>query len=238
MNSNVNEVASFYYQTIGNQTIPFDDFVRSNRPFLRKMARYEFVEWSKAIEQNIDLVDALWWLNINFGVPYRIENVSSMRSRYELLNCWEESWGVLPKHFRVAFIRSPKMKNLDFVDIDILKGLFSQHKKFDSVFEHLLRFILTDEDIEVDFSDYIRYVFEQTAPGELISEAIPWESYPEYAIPEESLITLSNEVGIDINWNPDELDSETLLYGMSDPDELEAEELIFRSIVLSDHDEF
>jgi hypothetical protein len=100
------------------------------------------------------------------------------------------------------FIRSPKFNHLQFEDIDILRGLFQQHKKFDSVTEHLYRLqLFTSSDDLVDWG--IVSIF--AGPTEDVLLAVDEEE------DDASVINLSSQVGIDVDWNPEELDSEAIL---------------------------
>ena len=201
MNEGINEVASYWYRVFDEQPIEFDVFVSKNRRLLRKLSLYPFAQWSEAIEETEDLVDALIILNGRFGVPYRIDTAYQTRNRYLILQSWEAKWGELSKDLRIRFIRSPKFNNLQFEDIDILRGLFQQHKKFDSVNEHLYRLhLFTISDDLVDWE--IASIF--TGPPEDVLLAVDEED-------DVSVIYLSSQVGIDIDWNPEEMDSEAIL---------------------------
>ena len=201
MNEGINEVASYWYRVFDEQPLEFDVFVSKNRRLLRKLSLYPFAQWSEAIEETEDLVDALIILNARLGVPYRIDTACQTRNRYLILQSWEAKWGELSKDLRIRFIRSPKFNNLQFEDIDILKGLFQQHKKFDSVEEHLDRLHLFIESDElVDWG--IASIF--TGPPEDVLLAVDEED-------DASVINLSSQVGIDIDWNPEEMDSEAIL---------------------------
>ena len=201
MNEGINEVASYWYRVFDDQPIEFDVFVSKNRRLLRKLSLYPFAQWSEAIEETEDLVDALIILNARFGVPYRIDTAIQTRNRYLILQSWEAKWGELSKDLRIRFIRSPKFNNLQFEDIDILRGLFQQHKKFDSVKEHLYRLQLFT--ISDDLADWeLASIF--TGPPEDVLLAVDEED-------DASVINLSSQVGIDIDWNPEEMDSEAIL---------------------------
>ena len=201
MNEGINEVASYWYRVFDDQPIEFDVFVSKNRRLLRKLSLYPFAQWSEAIEETEDLVDALIILNARIGVPYRIDTAIQTRNRYLILQSWEAKWGELSKDLRIRFIRSPKFNNLQFEDIDILRGLFQQHKKFDSVKEHLYRLQLFT--ISDDLADWeLASIF--TGPPEDVLLADDEED-------DASVINLSSQVGIDIDWNPEEMDSEAIL---------------------------
>jgi hypothetical protein len=70
-----NEVASFWYSQNDALSVPFDKFVKENRPHLEKLNKYGFERWSAAILETGDLIDALIWLNVRDGIPYRIETL-------------------------------------------------------------------------------------------------------------------------------------------------------------------
>ena len=201
MNEGINEVASYWYRVFDDQPIEFDVFVSKNRRLLRKLSLYPFALWSEAIEETEDLVDALIILNARFGVPYRIDTALQTRNRFLILQSWETKWGELSKDLRIMFIRSPKFNYLQFEDIDILRGLFQQHKKFDSVKEHLYRlqlFTISDDLADWENASIFTGSLEDVLP----------------AVDEEddaSVINLSSRVGIDIDWNPEEMDSEAIL---------------------------
>ena len=209
MNEGIKEVASYWYRVFDDQPIEFDVFVSKNRRLLRKLSLYPFTHWSEAIEETEDLVDALIILNARFGIPYRIETATQTRNRYLILQCWEAKWGELSKDLRIMFIRSPKFNYLQFEDIDIVKGLFQQHKKFDSVQEHLYKLQLATAS-----NDLVDWEFDSifTGPPEDVLLAVDDED-------DASVIYLSSQVGIDIDWNPDELDSEAILGLTGTPDE-------------------
>ena len=201
MNEGINEVASYWYRVFDEQPIEFDVFVSKNRRLLRKLSLYPFTQWSEAIEETEDLVDALIILNARFGVPYRIDTAIQTRNRFLILQSWEAKWGELSKDLRIMFIRSPKFNYLQFEDIDILRGLFQQHKKFDSVKEHLYRLqLFVNSDELVDWG--IASIF--TGAPEDVLLVVDEED-------DASVINLSSQVGIEIDWNPEEMDSEAIL---------------------------
>jgi len=201
MNEGINEVASYWYRVFDEQPIEFDVFVSKNRRLLRNLSLYPFVQWSEAIEETEDLVDALIILNAHYGVPYRIDTACQTRNRYLILQSWEAKWGELSKDLRIMFIRSPKFNYIQFEDIDILKGLFEQHKKFDSVKEHLYQLKLVTMS-----NDLVDWEFASIFTGlpEDVLLAVDEED-------DASVIYLSSQVGIDIDWNPEELGSEAIL---------------------------
>ena len=209
MNEGIKEVASYWYRVFDDQPIEFDVFVSKNRRLLRKLSLYPFTHWSEAIEETEDLVDALIILNARFGIPYRIETAYQTRNRYLILQSWEAKWGELSNELRIMFIRSPKFNYLQFEDIDIVNGLFQQHKKFDSVKEHLYHLQLSTTS-----NDLVDWEFDSifTGPPEDVLLAVDDED-------DASVIHLSSQVGIDIDWNPDELDSEAILGLTGTPDE-------------------
>ena len=209
MNEGIIEVASYWYRVFDDQPIEFDVFVSKNRRLLRKLSLYPFSQWSEAIEETEDLVDALIILNARFGVPYRIYTAVETRNRYLILHSWEAKWGELSKDFRIMFIRSPKFNNLQFEDIDILRGLFQQHKKFDSVMEHLYRLQLFT--ISDDLADW---EIASTFTGSLEDVLLADDDEEDDAL----VINLSSQIGINIDWNPEEMDSEAIL-GMTSSSE-------------------
>jgi hypothetical protein len=173
------------------------------------LSLYPFTHWSEAIEETEDLADALIILNARYGIPYRIETAYRTRNRYLILQSWEAKWGELSNELRIMFIRSPKFNYLQFEDIDIVNGLFQQHKKFDSVKEHLYHLQLSTTS-----NDLVDWEFDSifTGPPEDVLLAVDDED-------DASVIHLSSQVGIDIDWNPDELDSEAILGLTGTPDE-------------------
>jgi len=199
MKNEIEEVASYWYRTFGNQKIPFDDFILKNQRLLWKLSRYQFGDWSSAIEKSVDLADALILLNARFGTPYRIFTVKSTKIRYRLLYSWERKWGKLSREHRIAFIGSTKLNALSEVDLDILYGLFDQHRKFDSVITHINRIVVPISDDNLDWDrDALSAIFDDTM--------IPLVELDDYEI-----TTLSDQVGINIDWDPEELDSERIM---------------------------
>ena len=131
------EVASFWFNLDGPQKISFDQFTSDNKTLLKKIESYEYSEWNEAILQTLNLLDALIVLNLKYGVPYEFETIKENKFRYALMGNWEEKWGQLPNKFRSAFLKNPKFSDLDDLDFFIIQGLFREHRKFDSVIEHV-----------------------------------------------------------------------------------------------------
>lgn len=221
MELKIHEVAAFYYRSQGNQLIKFDDFVRQNRRILKKISQYEFTQWSESIDETDDLSDALLWLHVHIGMPVGTHRVTTTRARYELLHHWEQQWGELPNKYRTAFIRSPKMKSIQYIDLDILKDLFAQHRKFDSVIGHIERFFRANIDLDSILNDPFQYFLEDPDAVAPFSSDSQWLVDFELSDNEEALHYLSAAVGIDIDWNLDDLDSETILFGSHEQTESE-----------------
>jgi hypothetical protein len=131
------EVASFWFHLDGPQKISFEKFVTINKKLLVKIGSYEYSEWSEAINETLCLLDALIVLNLKYDVPYHFETIKENKFKYVLMGNWEEKWGQLPNKFRSAFLNNPKFSDLDDLDFFIVQGLFREHRKFDSVIEHV-----------------------------------------------------------------------------------------------------
>jgi hypothetical protein len=131
------EVASFWFHLDGPQRVSFEQFVKDNKKLLLKIGSYEYSEWSDAINETQNLLDALIVLNLKYGVPYYFETIKENKLRYVLMGNWEGKWGQLPIKFRSAFLNNPKFSDLDDLDFFIVQGLFREHRKFDSVIEHV-----------------------------------------------------------------------------------------------------
>ena len=202
-----NEVASFWYTQNDELSIPFDKFVKDNRPFLEKISKYDFDKWSSAILETGDLTDALIWLNIRCGIPYKIEKLDNVRSRVTLLYLWEYSWGHLPKHFRLLFIRHPDFEYIENFDFELIAELFKQHKKFESVLDHIRMLFDPNDEIDPFFDDYSPLdnllLFDMDVSEE------EWEDLT--GTSEFELKNLSSEMGVDLDWNLDEMSSDEIL---------------------------
>jgi hypothetical protein len=131
------EVASYWFNLDGPQRVPYEVFIKDNKTLLKKIESYEFSEWSQALEQTLDLLDTLIVLNLKYGIPYKYETISNNKFRYILMGNWQQKWGQLPSKFKSAFLNNPKFSDLDDLDFFVVQGLFRQHRKFDSVIEHI-----------------------------------------------------------------------------------------------------
>ena len=131
------EVASFWFNIDGPQKLSYEQFIHENRKLIRKIEAYEFSEWSRAIEQTMSLLDALIVLNLKYGTPYEFETISDNKLRYILMGNWEQKWGQLPSKFKSAFLSHPRFSDLDDLDFLLVQGLFREHRKFETVIEHV-----------------------------------------------------------------------------------------------------
>lgn len=202
-----NEVASFWYAQNSGLTIPYDTFVTENRFLLEKINKFNFQDWSKAILETGDLVDALIWLNVRFGIPYRVETLDNVRSRVTLLYLWETKWGFLPKHFRIAFIKHPDFEFIKNFDFDLISELFKQHKKFESVLNHIKMLVSPDTEINPFLEDYSP--LDNLLTFEMDLDEDDWEEIA--GAPQLEVSRLSKEMGVDLEWNLDEMGSEEIL---------------------------
>jgi hypothetical protein len=202
-----NEVASFWYSQNDALSIPFDKFVKENRPHLEKLDKYGFERWSAAILETGDLVDALIWLNVRDGIPYRIETLDNVRSRVTLLYLWESKWGYLPKHYRITFIKHPDFIYLKNFDFDIIAELFKQHKKFETVLDHIRMLVNPNSEINPILDDYTPLDNLLTLDSDL--DEFEWEGLT--SPPEFEIVNLSTEIGVNLDWNLDEMSSEEIL---------------------------
>jgi hypothetical protein len=202
-----NEIASFWYSQNSSLTIPYDTFVKENRATLEKIKQYEFQKWSQAILETGDLTDALIWLNVRFGIPYIIETLDNVRSRVALLYLWETNWGFLPKHFRIAFIRHPDFMYLKNFDFDIIAELFKQHKKFETVLEHIRMLVDPNSEVNPFLDDYTP--LDNLLTLEMDIDEFEWNELTGSG--ELGITNLSKEMGVDLDWNLDEMGSEEIL---------------------------
>jgi hypothetical protein len=131
------EVASYWFNLDGPQKISYEQFMSDNKKLLAKIESFEYSEWSQAIDETLNLLDALIVLNLKYDIPYNFETIKENKLRYVLMGNWEEKWGQLPNKFRSAFLKNPKFADLDDLDFFIIQGLFREHRKFDSVIEHV-----------------------------------------------------------------------------------------------------
>jgi len=131
------EVASYWFNLDGPQKVSYEKFIAENKTLLKKIESYKFSEWSQALEQTLDLLDTLIVLNFKYGIPYDYETIADNKFRYILMGNWEQKWGQLPSKFKSAFLNNPKFSDLDDLDFFVVQGLFRQHRKFDTVIEHV-----------------------------------------------------------------------------------------------------
>jgi hypothetical protein len=144
------EVASYWFNLDGPQRISYEQFITDNKTLLKKIESYEFSEWSQALEQTLDLLDTLIVLNFKYGMPYEYKTIKENKLRYILMGNWEQKWGLLPSKFKSSFLNNPKFSDLDDLDFFVIQGLFREHRKFDTVIEHLQSlyeaYVFFDED--------------------------------------------------------------------------------------------
>lgn len=197
------EIASFYYSFNGPQEIEFETFIKSKNKLLRKIASYQFEDWRIAIEQEDSLEEVLCFLTVNYGRKYPAMTATSTKSRLHLLQVWERNWGKLPTKWRIGFIRHKTFSIIQGTDLEVLEYLFTQHRKFSSVIEHLVGLqIRTDEDtLSEDF----------LTTDELIGSLTLSESESDIKFDEDSIFELSADTAIPLDWNIDDLDSEDIL---------------------------
>lgn len=131
------EAASYWFNLDGPQRVSHEKFIAENKTLLKKIESYKFSEWSQALEQTLDLLDTLIVLNFKYGIPYDYETIADNKFRYILMGNWEQKWGQLPSKFKSAFLNNPKFSDLDDLDFFVVQGLFRQHRKFDTVIEHV-----------------------------------------------------------------------------------------------------
>ena len=209
------EVATFWYSFHGRLNTDYDEFVRKNRRILKKLGQYQYSQWSQAIEETGDLVDALIILNLQTGSTVPNKEYPTTNERLGLLSVWEEKWGVLPHKYRIGFVRNPKFKQFRNIEIEILVELFRQHRKFDSVINHIKSFRLGESDILTGDLDSLAESFDDE--GSLVSEQGDTWFGSEDAPTLDAIEYLSSEVRMDGEWNIDELDSEDIIFALEDP---------------------
>jgi len=216
--SEIKDVASFWYSLNWPQMVPFEDFISINHKLLKKISCYDYEQWSNAIEETGDLLDSLIWLNSRWQPTYGIYSARTTRAKFILLSQWEMRWGTLPKKFRIGFIRHPRFKNIEKFDLEILEGLFAQHKKFDSVISHLFGLHPDYLDSELEISGPHETPFDDEEIS-LFSE-LSFEEFSSFYIVEglASPEELADQTGIDIEWSPDDLDSEEIVFALDAED--------------------
>lgn len=197
------EVASFYYSFNGPQEIEFETFIKSNRRLLKKIAAYQFEDWRLAIELAESLDEVLCFLTINFGRQYPAMTATSTNARLHLLQVWENKWGQLPTKWRIGFVRHSSFSTIQGIDLEILCYLFTQHRKFSSVINHLrsLR-IRTDENELIE--DFL-------IVGELMESFTLSAIESDIHFDDDTMIELSADTEIPLDWNIDDLDSDDIL---------------------------
>ena len=197
------EIASFYYSFNGPQEIEFENFMKLNKKLLRKISYYQFEEWTLALEQESSLEEALCFLTVNYGRQYPAMTATSSKARLHLLHGWEQKWGKIPTKWRVGFIRHKDFSVIQGIDLEVLEYLFTQHRKFSSVIDHLVRLqFLTDEDaLSEDF----------LTTDVSISSLTLSESESDIAFDEDSITELSSNTAIPLDWNLDDLDTDEIL---------------------------
>jgi hypothetical protein len=211
------EVATFWYAFHGRLDTDYESFVLKNRRVLTKIGRYRYEQWSEAITDTGDLVDALITLNLRNG-PIPIKNgYPTTNERLGLLSVWEKKWGELPRKYRIGFVRNPKFKLFVNIDLEILVQLFQQHKKFDSVIDHINSFRRGEMDFILGDLDSLSNSFDDE--GSMVT--IDGDSWfgSEDAPAEDTINSLSSDIRLDGEWNIDELDSEEIIFAMEDPQE-------------------
>jgi hypothetical protein len=197
------EIASFYYSFNGPQEIEFDTFIKSNKKLLKKIAAYEFDEWRLAIEQAESLDEVLCFLTINYGRQYPAMTATSTNARLHLLQVWEDKWGKLPTKWRVGFIRHSSFSTIQGIDLEILAYLFTQHRKFSSVIIHLASLQIRSDEEEL-FEDFLTV-------DELIGSLTLPASESDIEFDDATIVDLSSDTEIPLDWNIDDLDSDDIL---------------------------
>lgn len=199
--SRINDVASFYYSFNGPQTIAFENFINHNKSILRKISKYDYEDWNVGIRQFSDLQEVLCFLVVNFGYKYKFVTAKSTEARFHLLQIWEKNWGTLPNKWRVGFVRHPRFKEIQFMDVEILEYMFSQHRKFSTIIEHLVNLQINTTLNQIS-SDFNEIELESIATSESDSE-------PNFDL--DSITLLSSETEIPLDWNIDDLDTDDIL---------------------------
>lgn len=211
------EVATFWYAFHGRLDTDYESFTLKNRRVLTKIGRYKYEQWSEAIEETGDLVDALILLNLRNGPIPTKNGYPTTNERLGLLSIWEKKWGELPRKYRIGFVRNPKFKLFVNIDLEILVQLFQQHRKFDSVIDHINSFRRGEMDFTMGDLDPLSSSFDDE--GSIVT--IDGDSWlgSEDAPTEDIVNSLSSDIRLDGEWNIDELDSEEIIFAMEDPQE-------------------
>ena len=199
----VREVASFFYSFNGPQPLVFETFVKEKKKILGKISAYDFDEWTLAIERAADVEESLCFLVVNYGHRYQAMKSGSSKARLHLLQVWEKHWGKLPTKWRVGFIRHAGFSEIQWLDIAILEYMFTQHRKFESVIDHLigLQLGVAVKEFSFDFSNE-NYHSESLTVTESDSD-------PNFD--NEAILVLSHETSIPLDWNIDDLDTDDIL---------------------------
>lgn len=199
----IREVASFYYSYNGPQAIAFEAFINDKKKILSKIAQYDFEEWTEAIHEGTDIEEVLCYLVVNFGQIYATMTARSSRARLHLLQVWEKKWGVLPTKWRIGFVRHADFSELQWLDLAILEYMFTQHRKFESVLDHLINLQKGSDIQELTFD----FNNEDHELGSLTTS----ESDSEPNFDHEGISILSAETMIPLDWNLDDLDTDEIL---------------------------
>ena len=202
---NLREIVSFYYSFNGPQDIEFETFLKTNRRILKKIANYQYEDWSLAIEQEESLEEILCFLTVNYGRQYAAMTATSTKARLHLLQVWERKWGTLPTNWRIGFIRHKSFFEIQSIDLELLEYLFTQHRKFSSVIDHLIG-LQNRTDESVILEDFIRT--NESIGSLTLSES---ESESEIEFDEKTIIELSTDTAISIDWNIDDMDTDDIL---------------------------
>ncbi len=209
------DVATFWYAFHDRLDTDYESFTLKNRRVLTKIGRYKYEQWSEAIEETGDLVDALILLNLRNGPIPTKNGYPTTNERLGLLSIWEKKWGELPRKYRIGFVRNPKFKLFVNIDLEILVQLFQQHRKFDSVIDHINSFRRGEMDFTMGDLDPLSSSFDDE--GSIVT--IDGDSWlgSEDAPTEDVINSLSSDIRLDGEWNIDELDSEEIIFAMEDP---------------------
>lgn len=209
------EVATFWYAFHGRLDTDYETFIVKNRRILNKIGMYQYKQWSEAIEETGDFVDALITLNLRNGAIPIKTGYPTTNERLGLLSIWEKKWGVLSRKYRIGFVRNPKFKLFVNIDLEILVQLFQQHRKFDSVIDHINSFRRGETDFLLGDLEHLSSSFDDE--GSIVT--IDGDSWfgSEDAPTEDTINSLSSDIRLDGEWNIDELDSEEIIFAMEDP---------------------
>lgn len=199
----IREVASFYYSYNGPQAIPFETFIADKKKILSKIGQYEFDEWTEAIHEGTDIEEVLCYLVVNFGQIYATMTARSSRARLHLLQVWEKKWGALPTKWRIGFVRHADFSELQWLDLAILEYMFTQHRKFESVLDHLINL--------QKGSDIQELTFDFNSEDHELGSLTTSESDSEPHFDHEGISILSVETKIPLDWNLDDLDTDDIL---------------------------